>query len=126
MKAGRKYEYLWADGIKYKKPVRLSAPQYMAKLFDWVEDQMDNRELFPTEIGSKFSPEFLDSVKKIFKRLFRVYAHIYHSHFRCVVTLNIEAHLNTSFKHFFFFTKQFSLIEEKELAPLKELIMKFA
>lgn len=34
------YEYLWADGIKYRKPVRLSAPQYMEKLFDWIEVQV--------------------------------------------------------------------------------------
>lgn len=35
-----KYEYLWADGVKYKKPVRLSAPEYVDKLFDWIEDQV--------------------------------------------------------------------------------------
>jgi MOB kinase activator 1 len=34
------YEYLWADGVKYKKPVRLSAPEYVDKLFDWIEDQV--------------------------------------------------------------------------------------
>ncbi|KIY97360.1 hypothetical protein MNEG_10601 [Monoraphidium neglectum] len=39
MSAGGKFEYLWADGVKYKKPVRLSAPEYIDKLFDWVEVQ---------------------------------------------------------------------------------------
>jgi hypothetical protein len=34
------FEYLWADGVKYKKPVRLSAPDYINKLFDWVEAQV--------------------------------------------------------------------------------------
>jgi hypothetical protein len=34
------YEYLWADGVKFKKPVRLSAPEYVDKLFDWIEDQV--------------------------------------------------------------------------------------
>ncbi len=34
------YEYLWADGVKYKKPVRLSAPEYIDKLFDWIEAQV--------------------------------------------------------------------------------------
>lgn len=41
--------------------------------------------------------------KAIYKRLFRVYAHIYHSHFKQVCTLDEEAHLNTCFKHFIFF-----------------------
>lgn len=36
----KQYEYLWADGVKYKKPVRLSAPEYVDKLFDWIEDQV--------------------------------------------------------------------------------------
>ena len=34
------YEYLWADGVKVKKPVRLSAPDYINALFDWVEAQV--------------------------------------------------------------------------------------
>lgn len=38
--AALQYEYLWADGVKYKKPVRLSAPEYVDKLFDWVEAQV--------------------------------------------------------------------------------------
>lgn len=126
MRAGRKYEYLWADGVKYKKPVRLSAPEYIEKLFDWIEAQMDDNTVFPQEIGANFPDDFYDIVKKIFKRLFRVYAHIYHSHFNSIVGLGVEAHLNTCFKHFIFFTKHFGLIEDKELAPLKELITQFA
>ena len=42
--------------------------------------------------------------KTIYKRLFRVYAHIYHSHFKQICMLDEEAHLNTCFKHFIFFT----------------------
>jgi hypothetical protein len=37
-------------------------------------------------------------IKQIFKRLFRVYAHIYYSHFEKIVDLGEEAHLNTCFK----------------------------
>ena len=51
-----------------------------------------------------------------------MYAHIYHQHFREVVSLGEEAHLNTSFKHFIYFVQEFELIEKKELAPLQELI----
>ena len=45
------YEYLWADGVKYKKPVRLSAPEYVDKLFDWVEAQV--RQLAGDTEGSR-------------------------------------------------------------------------
>ena len=55
-------------------------------------------------IGAPFPTNFRDVVKTIFKRLFRVYAHIYHSHFQKIVSLKEEAHLNTCFKHFVLFT----------------------
>ena len=54
--------------------------------------------------GAPFPSNFGDVVKTIFKRLFRVYAHIYHSHFQKIVNLKEEAHLNTCFKHFVLFT----------------------
>jgi MOB kinase activator 1 len=61
----------------------------------------------------------------MFKRLFRVYAHIYHHHFMHISALEAEPHLNTSFKHFIYFVDEFKLIEEKELSPLAELIAEF-
>jgi len=61
-------------------------------------------------------------VKTILKRLFRVFAHIYHQHFREILSLGEETHLNTSFKYFIYFVQEFELIEKKELAPLQELI----
>lgn len=64
----------------------------------------------------------MQCAKTILKRLFRVYAHIYHQHFVQVVELSEEAHLNTSFKHFIFFVQEFNLIDKRELAPLQELI----
>ncbi|RYG52049.1 hypothetical protein EON66_10155, partial [archaeon] len=65
-----------------------------------------------------FPKTFKGAVKNIFKRLFRVYAHIYYSHFEKVVELSAEAHLNTCFKHFISFVIQFDLVDKKELAPL--------
>lgn len=47
MSGGARFEYLWADGVKYKKPTKLSAPQYVNLLMDWVEEQINNEELFP-------------------------------------------------------------------------------
>ena len=105
----------------------------------WVQDQLDDETLFPSKIGVPFPNNFLNIAKTILKRLFRVYAHVYHQHFKvwadqfvgmfpskCVlqeiVSLGEEAHLNTSFKHFVYFIQEFELIDKKELAPLQELI----
>ncbi|KFO70428.1 MOB kinase activator 1A, partial [Cuculus canorus] len=74
--------------------------------------------------GVPFPKNFMSVAKTILKRLFRVYAHIYHQHFDSVMRLQEEAHLNTSFKHFIFFVQEFNLIDRRELAPLQELIEK--
>lgn len=55
--------------------------------------------------GVPFPKNFMSVAKTILKRLFRVYAHIYHQHFDSVMRLQEEAHLNTSFKHFIFFVQ---------------------
>ncbi|KAL6593695.1 hypothetical protein ACP70R_048596 [Stipagrostis hirtigluma subsp. patula] len=122
MSAGPRYEYRWADGVKIKRPIEVSAPKYVEHLMDWIETQLDDESIFPQKLGAPFPPNFHDVVKTIFKRLFRVYAHIYHSHFQMIVKLKEEAHLNTCFKHFTLFTLEFRLIDRAELAPLSELI----
>ncbi|VDP53166.1 unnamed protein product, partial [Schistosoma mattheei] len=69
-----------------------------------------------------FPRDFLNVVKVILKRLFRVYAHIYYQHFSEVRDLQEEAHLNTSFKHFIYFVLEFNLVQKRELVPLQHLI----
>ena len=141
MSAGPKYEYLWADGIKYKKPIKVSAPEYVDLLMTWVEDQINNEQIFPMEEGNKFPKNFKTIVKTIFKRLFRVYGHIYHSHIQKYVQLDAEAHLNSCFKvtfsaythahqfisyiytqHFYFFIAEHGLVDQHGLQPLQPLI----
>lgn len=124
MSAGPRYEYHWADGTNIKKPIKCSAPKYIDYLMTWVQDQLDDETLFPSKIGVPFPKNFMSVAKTILKRLFRVYAHIYHQHFDSVMQLQEEAHLNTSFKHFIFFVQEFNLIDRRELAPLQELIEK--
>ncbi|CAA0403868.1 unnamed protein product [Arabidopsis thaliana] len=96
MKAGR-YEYRWADGT-----TMVSAPEYV------------EREPFP--------PNFEDFVKRILRKLFRVYAHIYHSHFPKIVTLNEQAHLNTCFHRYLLFVSEFQLVDKEEMVPIQKLV----
>jgi len=73
-----------------------------------------------------FPPNFFDEVRSIFKRLFRVYAHLYYSHFKNVETMGMDAvvYLNTCFKHFMLFVYRYSLIDRKELEPLNAVTNK--
>ena len=123
MTAGPKYEYLWA--VQYKKPVKLSAPEYVDQLMSWIQSQLDNETIFPTRIGVPFQKNFIAYIKTIFKRLFRVYAHIYILHYEKIVELEVDAHLNTSFKHFMFFVTEFKLVPQNELAPMESMISGF-
>mmetsp|Transcript_5279 Transcript_5279/g.6422 ORF Transcript_5279/g.6422 Transcript_5279/m.6422 type:complete len:219 (-) Transcript_5279:317-973(-) len=122
MSAGPKYEYWWADGDKIKKPIKCSAPEYMDYLMSWVQGILDDESVFPSRVDVPFPKSFVSVVKQIFKRLFRVYAHIYYSHFQKIVSLGEEAHLNTCFKHFYLFITEFDLVNKAEIAPLQDLI----
>jgi MOB kinase activator 1 len=39
-----------------------------------------------------------------------------------IVSLGEEAHLNTCFKHFYYFIEEFDLVDRREMAPLQEVI----
>uniref|UniRef100_A0A8D2NIG4 MOB kinase activator 3A n=1 Tax=Zonotrichia albicollis TaxID=44394 RepID=A0A8D2NIG4_ZONAL len=118
MSGGPKYEYRWQDEHKYRKPTALSAPQYMNLLMDWIEVQINNEDIFPTNVGTPFPKNFLPVVKKILSRLFRVFVHVYIHHFDRITQMGSEAHVNTCYKHFYYFVKEFNLIDTKELEPL--------
>jgi len=85
---------------------------------------MNNRKVFPPKInlgGPSFTKLFLPAVKNIFKRFFRVYAHVYHHHFKDIVELQKEQELNASYKWFYFFVTTFDLVEKKDMEALKDL-----
>ncbi|XP_055003158.1 MOB kinase activator 3B [Sorex araneus] len=121
MSGGPKYEYRWQDDLKYKKPTALPAPQYMNLLMDWIEVQINNEDIFPTCVGVPFPKNFLQICKKILCRLFRVFVHVYIHHFDRVIVMGAEAHVNTCYKHFYYFVTEMNLIDRKELEPLKEM-----
>lgn len=92
MSGGKKFEYHWRDNIHYKKPTPLPAPKYVDELMDWVDAQINDPSLFPTDIGRVFHTSrdytdipfpkcYISTVKKIFSRLFRVFVHVYIHHF---------------------------------------------
>jgi hypothetical protein len=47
-----RYEYRWADGVKIKRPIEVSAPKYVEYLMDWIEAQLDDESIFPQKIGN--------------------------------------------------------------------------
>jgi len=123
MTAGAKYQYYWADG-KSQEAVSVSARQYMTYMFDWIEAQISDPAIFPVDDEGQYPADFEDRVKAIFKRLFRMYAHVYYKHFEAVKAMGAESHLNSSFQHFAYFVLEYSLVPDNELRPLRKLIGK--
>jgi len=60
-------------------------------------------------------------VKKIQRLLLHVLAHVYQCHSRHLVLLGLHGHVNTLAYHFILFSKQFALVDDKELEVLDDL-----
>lgn len=129
MKATDEFEYLWHDPPAFPKPTRLPAPTYISHLLTWTSNHLSNAALFPTAPGVPFPADFERNVRQIFKRLYRIYAHIYCHHYTVVRGLGLEPHLNTGFKHYVLFVEEFGLADEGRggkrsewYGPLGELV----
>mmetsp|Transcript_14213 Transcript_14213/g.23184 ORF Transcript_14213/g.23184 Transcript_14213/m.23184 type:complete len:381 (+) Transcript_14213:137-1279(+) len=121
MSAGSRYQFLWQDGEKYKKPTELRASDYIDTLFAHAERKFDQWKI-AEDATSPLPKGSLREAKMIYKRLFRVYAHLFHSHFELIKNTDTEGPLTVCFKRFVLFIKEFNLVKENELAPMKELI----
>ena len=124
MSGGPSVEYLWPvvkPGSKKEVPTALPAPEYIGNLSDWCYDILNDPTVFVKD-DEPYPKTFIKTCKKILQRLFRVFAHIYHSHMTQVEELGMEAHLNTALKHFVYFVREFNLVPSSELEPLRSVI----
>ncbi|KAI8988884.1 Mob1/phocein [Pilobolus umbonatus] len=120
MSAGPGVEYVWIDASS--KKIKLSAPQYIDYMASSIQNMMNDECLFPTKAGSEFPVDCPLLIKRIFAQLFRLFAHLYHHHYDKILALHEEPHLNSLFAHFISFSKEFDLLDKKEMQPLQELI----
>ncbi|EQL02874.1 Mob1/phocein [Ophiocordyceps sinensis CO18] len=123
MKATDEFEYLWQDGDHFKRPTKMPAPAYIEQLMTWVQASIDNESILPSKIGVPFPKSFPALVRQIFKRMYRVYAHIYCHHYPVIRELGLEPHLNTSFKQYVLFIDEHSLASGRDYwGPLGDLV----
>jgi MOB kinase activator 1 len=55
-----------------------------------------------------FPQVFEQTCRGIYKQMFRVFAHIYHTHFDKILHMSLEAHFNSLFVHFIHFSRVIS------------------
>jgi len=107
-----------------KNPVSVPAKDYIQNLFTWVQNQLQDTKVFPPKSSKSvaYSKKFIPTLKNIYKRLFRVYAHIYHSHYSQIQT---KDEFLGSVKWFYYFVTTHDLVDKKEMEPLHELTKAF-
>ena len=118
--------------MRYKRPTKLPAPEYVDALMNWTQSILDDEAVFPNTIGISscypgfcasdmvigvsFPRTFKDTVRTIVRRLFRVYAHIYSSHFDQICALGIEG--SSRISSFFLIPLTYKSASQYELSPL--------
>ena len=78
----------------------------------------------PFSESTPFPAQFLKFIRVIFKRMFRIFAIIYHAHFKAIEKADAVAHLNTCFRHFMFLVYEFKLVQPEELKALPGLTLR--
>lgn len=122
MSAPGSLTYFWHDD-KGKKSTKtnVSAPQYIDFVMTCHKYLHDNA-VFPTKYGLTFPPTFMKTVRKIFKLLFHVLAHMYYAHFNDLLNHELHSHINTVLMNLFLYHQEFNLLDPKETAPLDDLL----
>lgn len=122
MTAPSNTQYLWFD--EKGKKCKCAAPQYVDYVMSFTQKTIQDESVFPTKYGNVFPSSFESLVKKIHRYLFHVIAHIYQSHFKEIVLLQLHGHLNTLFQHFMTFSRKYNLLEDKDCEVLDNLFEK--
>jgi MOB kinase activator 1 len=113
------FEYRWSDGKTIKTPIRCCTGEYVDFVMQWVEEELENEDLFPQGGRGRYPADFRASMGRILTRLFRVYVLLYTCHLQTLETLGAAQHLNTCFKHFTFFCFEFDAVSKIEFKALK-------
>jgi len=113
MSAGPMLNYTWYN--QDRKNVNLPAPTYIDYVMTWVQELLDDENVFPTKSGQDYPQSFPATVKHIYRQLLRVFAHIYHAHYPQILHLRSEPHFNSLFAHFLAFGREYELLEVKDI-----------
>lgn len=104
--------YRWKSS-RDAKPKQLPVDSYIDHVFFWVNAQIENEELFPTDDEIPFPPSFKQCLKKMYQRMFRIFAIILSN--ECLANRkDVDNTLEPCFKHFLYFAWKWDLLDNKE------------
>ncbi|KAL2271145.1 hypothetical protein VTJ83DRAFT_516 [Remersonia thermophila] len=145
MSAGSNHSFTWLNS-RYQ-PVEIPAYEYLTLVQRYINGKIDDTTIFPTDpagvsyadnpafctplpetgqdwIGKRsgFPQNFMETCQTIFRQMFRVYAHLYWSHFDDMFCLNLEKSMNSCFSHFILTATTLNLLKKSDLEPMQPLI----
>ncbi|KAI1821675.1 Mob1/phocein [Xylaria intraflava] len=149
MSAGKHHSFTWLN--QRLEPTELPAPEYIALMQRWISGKIDDTKIFPTNPSgvsyapnsavvqdtliqltggdgwtgqrSGFPEDFSSICSIIFLQMFRVYAHLYWTHFvEPFYHLNLEKQLNSCFSHFVMTATALDMLKPDHLEPMQLLI----
>ncbi|KAL0474533.1 Mob1/phocein [Neurospora intermedia] len=145
MSAGASHSFTWLNSRL--QPVEIPAYEYLSLVQRYISGKIDDSNLFPTDpagvsfadnpafctplpesgpdwIGKRsgFPQNFMETCQTIFRQMFRVYAHLYWSHFDDMFCLNLEKSMNSCFSHFILTATTLGLLKKTDLEPMQPLI----
>ncbi|CAH8580152.1 unnamed protein product [Schistosoma turkestanicum] len=97
---------------------RISARQAIDGALSSCHDLIQCPRLFPIRNGEPFPPDLPQYVSVICKNILVCIVHLYVAHFDNLDQLELIPHMNTLARHFFAFSKRFSLVDDKQLDAL--------
>ncbi|KAL1879920.1 hypothetical protein VTK73DRAFT_6616 [Phialemonium thermophilum] len=149
MSAGPNHSFTWLNSRL--EPCEIPACEYLTLVLRYVTSKIDDQNIFPTDpagvsyadnpafcspqisadglqdewIGKRsgFPRNFFEVCQTIFRQMFRVYAHLYWSHFvDPMYHMNLEKSMNSCFSHFLLTATTLDLLKPSDLEPMQPLI----
>lgn len=123
MAAGPRVCYAWESDSGEME--RVTAQEYKQLALRYARAKLLKARDAPMYHCDQHAEEFRADMVKLYKRLFRVFAHQYLHHFEEVRASGSEATLNFCFKHLLYVALEFHLLSDTDMLPLKDLISAF-
>jgi hypothetical protein len=94
---------------------KISAPVYCVRVLSWIDRTLHDEKLIPGPgLPHEFPPYWPDVVRKILRRMARVYVHYIEKHYSKIVLHGNEEPTNYAFKHLLLFGEPFGLLDTKD------------
>lgn len=116
---------MWCDGVTFKQPISIPARTYMKFCLLWTQQQLKDPKVITTAPNALYSADSLSTWKMMYRRLLRVYAHLYINHQEDFEKIGaLGSVLQCMFRRFLIYGIESGLTSKKELFPVKEIFKK--